>query len=316
MDNKNELAVFHARSSQGMISAGYRLFMGNFRKLLRSSWVAAIGYALCMGALGSYYINEVPRITVMIISGMASADPTIVSQLSGTGAIMALLTLLFLAMATVIGSYGYAACREHMETGAITSPIHWYGRIHLHVLGRVAKGVLWLLAIGIVTGLLMVAVAYIAINYLSPITGTIAFCLIGIILLVALLPVVYCLTKYLLTPKSGFLKLFGPAYATGMHHLGGLFIVALVVTITTALLSLVVQLPANILYVANLQSQLGALQGDPLGMPEYMGKLNFVVFALMGFIQAYIHLSTIFPLYYLFGSFEKQEEERKLIIKN
>ena len=46
-------------------------------------------------------------------------------------------------------------------------------------------------------------------------------------------------------------------------------------------------------------------------MPEYIGRLNFAVFALMGFLQAYIHLSTLFPFYYLYGSIEQQEKERK-----
>ena len=36
----------------------------------------------------------------------------------------------------------------------------------------------------------------------------------------------------------------------------------------------------------------------------------------MGFLQGYIHLSTLFPYYFLYGSIEKQEEERRQLVSN
>ena len=65
------------------------------------------------------------------------------------------------------------------------------------------------------------------------------------------------------------------------------------------------------LFSAKVVSLAGALQDDPTGMPDYMSWLNIVVFSLAGFIQAYIYLSSLFPFYYLYGSTEAQEKERK-----
>lgn len=314
MNSKNELDVFHVRSSQGVISAGYRLYMAHFRKLLRSSWMVAVVYALCMGALGSYYIAQAPRLTVMAVSGAMATDPAIATAFAKTGLVMLLLTLLFLVMATLLASYGFSACRQHVETGTVSITSRWYGTLDRSMLWRTCLSVFWLIAISIVINLFLGGVAFLCVKALGKITAMVAICVAVLIVAIALLPLVYVLMKYVLTPKASFLKIMGSAYSIGLRHLGSIFIVTLVVAIVTSLLSLVVQLPANILYVANLQSQLGVLQGDPIGMPDYMGRLNFAIFALMGFLQGYIHLSTIFPYYFLYGSIEKQEEERRLVV--
>ena len=38
------------------------------------------------------------------------------------------------------------------------------------------------------------------------------------------------------------------------------------------------------------------------------------VFFVAGFIQAYVHLSTLYPIYYAYGSIEQQEAERQQVI--
>jgi hypothetical protein len=37
------------------------------------------------------------------------------------------------------------------------------------------------------------------------------------------------------------------------------------------------------------------------------------VFVIAGFIQAYVHLSTLFPLYFAYGSIEQQKIERNAL---
>ena len=46
-------------------------------------------------------------------------------------------------------------------------------------------------------------------------------------------------------------------------------------------------------------------------MPSYIGWLAAVVFLLIGFIQAYVMLSFLFPIYYMYGSIDAHESERK-----
>lgn len=310
MNQSNEQSVFHVRSSRAVVTAGYRLYMSNFRRLLRSSWIAAIFYALCMGLFGSFYVIQMPKIIVTFFTQMP-ANENYIAQMASTGIVLILLSLLFIIATIFLLSYGYAACREHMETGVIGMPLRWYGKLNKCMLLRTAQCMLWLLLLMTIIYAIVGGLAFLIKSYLSPITAVVAmFCLL-IIYFVALLPLSFTFTKYLLTPKCRFLSLVAPSYNTGMRHLGSIFIVTLVVAIFTSILTLVALLPANILYIANLQSQMGTLQGDPAGMPENLSTLNFVVFALMGFIQGYVYLSTIFPYYFLFGSIEKQEEERR-----
>jgi hypothetical protein len=40
-----------------------------------------------------------------------------------------------------------------------------------------------------------------------------------------------------------------------------------------------------------------------------MALMAFLAFFIAGFVQAYVHLYSIFPLYYAYGSIEQQEQE-------
>lgn len=84
-----------------------------------------------------------------------------------------------------------------------------------------------------------------------------------------------------------------------------------VTTLLISVFSLFTSLPAVILTIANQTATIGYLTGDPLGMPSYIGWLAAVVFLLIGFIQAYVMLSFLFPIYYMYGSIDAHESERK-----
>ena len=62
--------------------------------------------------------------------------------------------------------------------------------------------------------------------------------------------------------------------------------------------------------IANIKAYTGAAMGDPLGMPDYLPRMTFAAFFIAGFVQAYVHLASIFPLYYAFGSANTIELER------
>lgn len=309
MENQNELPVLHIRSSRAVISAGYTLYTANFRKLVHASWPMAVFYAIAMGLFSSFYVTEMPRIVVQLMAGN-SLQGNMTPMLTGDIAIALLLALLQILATVLLFSVGVASLREHLATNVIQQPAHWYGHFDRKALWHTLKGMLWVgLAVLVIEGLAS-AVSYCAIGYLGRIATIVGFILIMLLALAIQLPLSYVLPKYLLTEKGHFANICAKGYPVAIRRLGAVFIVTLVVVIITMLLTLIVQLPANILYMANLQSQMGALYGDPLGMPEYIGRLNFAVFVLMGFLQAFIHLSTLFPLYYLYGSIEQQEQER------
>ena len=140
--------------------------------------------------------------------------------------------------------------------------------------------------------------------------------IVSVVIALLLVPFAFSYTKYLVDTESRLRLVFGSSYKQGLRHWGRIFIVMLVVGIVTYACILLTELPALILYLANTQSQIGRLQGDPVGMPDYMLWMNIVVFAIAGFIQAYIFLSTLYPAYYLYGSIETEEKERQTLTPN
>ena len=97
-----------------------------------------------------------------------------------------------------------------------------------------------------------------------------------------------------------------------MKHFGFVFIVLLVSGIVVFVAEYILALPAFLLSMANTQANLGVLNGDPLGMPSHITYVSAVVFFIAGFIQVYIRMSVLFTSYYMYGSIETQEEERRL----
>ena len=99
-------------------------------------------------------------------------------------------------------------------------------------------------------------------------------------------------------------------FRSWMLHLGKVFIVSITYLFIIVILMLLTTLPMIILMVANLQSQVGILNGDAAGMPDSIKWLSLVVFAAAGFIQAYIWLTIIPPFYLLKASMALQDKEK------
>ena len=66
--------------------------------------------------------------------------------------------------------------------------------------------------------------------------------------------------------------------------------------------TVIFQMPAIILATANIEGAADIAAGDVPDLPENLWALNFFTFSVCGFLQAYIHLSTLFPFYYVWGN--------------
>lgn len=95
-----------------------------------------------------------------------------------------------------------------------------------------------------------------------------------------------------------------------MQHLGKVFIVSIACLLIVMVLTMLTSLPMYILMVANLQSQVGIMNGDPTGMPEHIKWLSMAVFTIAGFIQAYVWLTIIPPFYLMKASMGIQDKEK------
>ena len=70
-------------------------------------------------------------------------------------------------------------------------------------------------------------------------------------------------------------------------------------------------LPSIILIIAQFYSQLGALDGDPLGVPGYFTPLLFLVFTITSLLIIYALSWLGISLVYLYGSYKVTDEEKQ-----
>ena len=133
-----------------------------------------------------------------------------------------------------------------------------------------------------------------------------------LVIALLLLPYVYIFMKYLMEPECKLRRIIFKSYGTGMRYWGLTFIAMLLAVLCTAVCATLVSLPALIVMAANAFSVFGVnFLGDPTGLPSYFGTIQFVVFALSAFICLYINIFTIFVCYFLYGSIETREREKK-----
>ena len=284
MEKDQDSILMKDRSGRACISAGYRLYMSNFRRIFRYSWLAAVIFALSVSVGGTIMILR-PRLA--LISG-----------------------LLILIVEALFASYGFAVLKQHQQTGVISYTPRWFN-LDVHIFVRTLKAWLNLIVIYIVTTAIVVGVALLAFTYLSPYTALGLACFMGLLAVVFLLPLAYTNMRYVLTDGVGYWKDLRERYGIGFRRWGFIFLVVFVTSLLLAVICLFTSLPAIILTIANQTATIGHLVGDPLGMPDYIGWLAAVVFLLIGFLQAYVLLSFLFPIYYMYGSIDAHESNRK-----
>ena len=269
MEKDKEDILLKDRSSRACISAGYRLYMSNFKRIFRASWLAAIVFAALVSVGGTMMILRPEWVLIALPVTM-------------------LIDALFL-------SYGFSALKQHQQTGVIGWAAHWYS-FDTHIFVRTLKAWLCMLVIYIVIGCIIGLAGIMLLDYLSLYTALGTIALIGLLAFVLTLPMTYTNMRYVLTDGTGYWSnLFGH-YGKGLRRWGFIF--------------LVVSFPAIILSLAGNEANMGVMYGDPYNMPSYIGWLSALVFLLIGFIQAYIMLSFLFPLYYMYGSIEAHEQEK------
>ena len=310
MEKEKEGILLKSRSLRACVADGFRLYLGQFKRIFRCTWVVALVFAAVKGLFGTYYVTEYPRLKIAMQTG--SADW---SQLGSMLAVVAVGSLLMLVVGGLLASYVFSMLNAHKATAEIP----WTPKV-LHfdrkAAWRMATAVLWALLFSVVVVGIGAGVAMLGKSVLSPMAATGLLVVVLLTLGVLMVPLYYVFYKYLLTPGLKFTNVLRTGYAIGMRHLGSLLAVVIVTSLVVDMVALLLSLPMQILDMANIQAQTGVLIGDPLGMPTYMPKLTAAVFTLASFLQAYVLMAAAFPLYYAYGSIEADEEERSKAQKN
>ena len=128
--------------------------------------------------------------------------------------------------------------------------------------------------------------------------------LLAVIILLMLTKRVFC--KKQLLPPAG-----SASFGAKIRQAGQFILVGIVCLLVVAVLTLLTSLPTLIMMAANWESQMGVLMGDPAGMPDYVKWLSIGAFLIAGFLQAYVWMTIIAPLYMANVTIALREQERK-----
>ena len=303
MDRKND-EVLKIRSVRGTVAAGFRLYIGYFRRILKLTWLPAVVCAIVSALYNQVTFSMLPQLMAVRGKGQSLGDMMVpMLQIQGMSLLDALVSLVFIA-------YGFSLLSRHREQGSIPVPTGWLTRPDWPMLLRtLLSAVVWLVVMTICGGVSIGITVFGAMS--QSLTTMVLGVLIGVVLLAFILPLVYPNLRYVTSRDTRLFMILGSGYRQGLRHWGYMFGVLLVTLIVTLVALIITTLPSIVLSIANMKAQAGTLMGDPLGMPDYMTWMSFLVFLLAGFVQCYVVLLLHFPAYYMTGSIEKQEQERQ-----
>lgn len=114
----------------------------------------------------------------------------------------------------------------------------------------------------------------------------------GATIVMAIVSFWHLLPRKQLCPKDKKRKI-GKSLLRILRHFGGFFLTSFLGMIIVGIATFIAALPSIILIIAQFYSQLGALDGDPLGVPGYFTPLLFLVFTITFLLIIYALQLTI-----------------------
>lgn len=313
-NNTAENGLMRRHGAGACIRMGYNLYADNIKTILKSSWIPALIYSLICAAMGALCVIHIPDIAVTMIRG--AAPDAGISRLPET-----IFAILFAAgglTEIVFYSCGMSLLRSHKTEGRIDKSRGWLSFDTRTALRTLKITLTAILACALTAVVLWVAYIYLlnaaGLKTVSLLKSVAIAGIFAIVIGILFLPLIFPFMKYILNDNGKLFATLTSGYVAGLRRLPFILAVSFVAMCVTAAVSVVAQLPTIILTAANAQSIYGTVYGDPLGMPSYMPALTAATFFAAGLLQAYIRMSVLFPLYYVYGAVEtflKKKNENK-----
>ena len=272
--------LFKNRSITACMKASYDLMTSRLGSLVKKTWWAVLAYALLTSLLAYFRIPNKGLHDWGVESPMAAfVLQTLLGLLTALGTV--------LAGATV---WSWLNRR----------PLGW--NLWRFFLMCVITDLITMVFTG---GMLSVSLAPVS----TGLQAGIALALLALFLAL-ILPFGYVLPHVMLLEEGAKLRPW-LSFAKGLRHAGGIFMLTFLSLLIIGVIAFVVCLPASILCGAQTLAQLGALEGDELGLPSYFTPLLLAVLTLIIFVFYYAGAWLGISYAYLYGSYRAQEEERK-----
>lgn len=134
--------------------------------------------------------------------------------------------------------------------------------------------------------------------------------IILILIFVVILPFAYMVPHQMIREK-GEAFLLWKSFKCGLCHMGSIFKMGFLCTLILLIITSILSVPCLLLSGAQVVSQLGALNGDPLGVPAYFTILYLVILAITCFLYVYVSAWPCISFVFLYGAIKIQETEKE-----
>ncbi|MCD8202257.1 MAG: hypothetical protein LUD48_01275 [Prevotella sp.] len=275
-----------SRSNASCISAAHRMLYDNIKWIFKYTWIFAAAYAVLTAVLYTFRANAITQeLTIMTVVGFV--------------------VLGLLALCGQIAFYSRVMCILDNQT------LKWN-------IIRSLKMFVFCVCIGIVSVLLLAVLNKILFAASCTDMSVLVIANLALILVITLvlLPYVYVSMKYYMEPESKLTQIIFKSYKTGMRYWLTIFTIMLLTILCVFALAIIISIPMDIVMVAHAISIYGVnYLGDPSGLPSNFLLLMFIVCALTFFIFMYVNIFVTFVCYYMYGTIETRDKERKEFLK-
>ncbi len=286
---KNE--IYKNNSVYACLHNTYSLFLNNFKSLFKSTWITALVFSLLTCIVALFTIPN------KSLHDWGLDNPT----LSWT--IQTFIYLLYIISIIVFT----ASIFKFIDGDSFKTNIFKTSKISLTFIGY--SCIIGLLLFGL-KNLCSLILNGSSSTPLTVIVYGFAILIALALSIVAFMPTLYIIPKYIIE-KDAKLLMLHRYFITGLHHSGKIFVLYLLMSIIFFLALVIIMIPSFILVIAQTTSQLGALDGDALGMPGYFPVLLFVTLIISYFILSYFIVYFNIVFVYAYGSIEKLEYDKK-----
>lgn len=291
MNNLKQESLNKSRSYTACISASHRMLFDNIRTIFKHTWLYALLLALSMSMMSMFYIKA------LIGGGYSSSS------------FICLVVSLLLVVCFQVGYTSRVLMLLNCQT-MIWNVKRYLRLILLYLCVSFAvSAIQWILMYLVIGGTTSVP------SDKMPVTMLLIACS-SLFFACVLLPYVYVFMKYMMEPESKLSKLLFKVYKTGLRYWGFIFITLLLAFLCVAVCMFFVSIPMLVITMANTLSVMGvSYLGDFSGLPSYFDFLQYMIVAVSSFICLYINIFIIFVFYFMYGSIETREKERKDFLK-
>lgn len=295
----NENILFKYRSVTACMKASYDLISDNILSLLKKTWWAVLIYALLM-SLTTYF--QMPN---KALHDWGEANPWssyIIQTLVYLGAILGV----FLAGGTIWSWLNKMSLKKNLLR--FFASFIWV-EVLVFLLSGISSFLLQALTDGkpLQPGDLSTSALLTCLEAMGIYIGGI------IIYLLIALPFTYLVPKVMLRKDGEKLQTW-KSFKIGFRNIGSSFAISFLCGLILTVIAAFLLLPTAVLSWSQTSAQLGALQGDPLGVPAYFNFLFILVLTITFFIIIYMGTWMLFSYIFLYGSIvtkEKSKEARR-----